>query len=153
MDSTSPDEVALRHLYRDMLRHLNARHAAEFADLFAPNGVLITIDGTTVSGRVEIEAQLGEIFNAYDTPVYVQKVREIRILSDEIAILYGCVGLLSPETQSINPALNTMQALVAHKQGAAWRIVHFQNTPARFHGRPDLAAQMTQELERVLPGH
>lgn len=152
MDGRSTDEAALRDLYRDMLRHLNTRNAAGFANLFAVNGVLITIDGTTVSGRVEIAARLGEIFDAHDTPVYVQKVRDIRILSDDAAILYGVVGLFSPATQTINPTLNTVQALVAHKQGAAWRIVHFQNTPARFDGRPDLAAEMTHELANVVSG-
>jgi hypothetical protein len=30
-------------------------------------------------------------------------------------------------------------------------VILFQNTPAQFHGRPDLAEQLTAELRQLLP--
>jgi hypothetical protein len=39
--------------------------------------------------------------------------------------------------------------LVALKQDGEWRIVLFRNTPAQFHGRPDLVERMTQELREA----
>jgi hypothetical protein len=40
--------------------------------------------------------------------------------------------------------------LVAQWVDGAWRVALFQNTPAQFHGRPDLVAAMTEELQRAL---
>ncbi len=40
--------------------------------------------------------------------------------------------------------------LVAVKSDGKWRILLFQNTPAQFHGRPELVQQMTEELRRLL---
>ncbi|WP_343423123.1 hypothetical protein [Candidatus Flexifilum breve] len=43
----------------------------------------------------------------------------------------------------INPA-------VRHQPGDRWQIALFQNTPAQFHGRPDLAEALTSELRALL---
>lgn len=48
------------------------------------------------------------------------------------------------------PALNAHQTLVAVKRDSQWTIELFQNTPAQFHGRPDLVEQMTEELRQSL---
>ncbi len=56
-----------------------------------------------------------------------------------------------PHGQSdIEPALNTIQTLVAVRHDGAWRIALFQNTPAQLHGRPELVQQMTEELRQLL---
>ena len=38
----------------------------------------------------------------------------------------------------------------AVKRAGRWRIILFQNTPAQFHGRPELAQQLTDELRELL---
>jgi hypothetical protein len=50
----------------------------------------------------------------------------------------------------LNPAANAVQTMVAERDGGGWRIVLFQNTPAQFHGRPELAERLTAELQRVV---
>jgi uncharacterized protein (TIGR02246 family) len=69
-----------------------------------------------------------------------------------VAILIAAVGMVPPGGSDINPAVNAIQVLVATKQDGAWRVESFQNTPAAFHGRPELVEQMTQELRAVLRG-
>jgi hypothetical protein len=39
---------------------------------------------------------------------------------------------------------------VAAKRAGHWRIALFQNTPAQFHGRPELAKALTEELRQLL---
>ena len=46
--------------------------------------------------------------------------------------------------------VNAHQTLVAVKHDGLWRIQLFQNTPAQFHGRPELVQHMTEELRQVL---
>ncbi|HEY7975098.1 MAG TPA: DUF4440 domain-containing protein, partial [Ktedonobacterales bacterium] len=53
-------------------------------------------------------------------------------------------------TTTINPTLNAIQTLIVCQRDGVWRIALFQNTPAQFHGRPDLVAQMTDELQQLL---
>jgi hypothetical protein len=36
------------------------------------------------------------------------------------------------------------------KDEGKWRIALFQNTPAAFHGRPELAEQLSADLRHVL---
>lgn len=55
-----------------------------------------------------------------------------------------------PDQKEINPAANAIQSLVAVRASRAWRIAHFQNTPAKFHGRPELADALTEELRQLL---
>lgn len=50
----------------------------------------------------------------------------------------------------INPDVNAHQTLVAVQKDGKWQIQLFQNTPAQFHGRPELVEQMTEELRQVL---
>jgi hypothetical protein len=59
-------------------------------------------------------------------------------------------GIVSAGQTDLNPAANSIQTLVAAKQAGQWRIAVYQNTPAAFHGRPELAEALTQELRQLL---
>lgn len=143
------DEDAIRTLYRDLLRCWNGRDANAFAALFTDDGAIIIFDGTLVAGQAEVARHFGAIFARYETPAYVQIVRSLRFLTEEVAVLCGAVGMYSLD-QIVNPTLNAVQTLVARKRDDAWRVAHFQNTRAQFPGRPDLVAEMTAELQRAL---
>jgi uncharacterized protein (TIGR02246 family) len=146
------DEAAVRALYHALLRAWNERDAEAFAALFVADGAMIGYDGTIVDGQVEIARHLGVIFAKHQTPAYIQKVRQVRFLTAEVAALRGAVGMPSLPTAVINPTLNSIQSLVACKREGTWRVALFQNTPAQFHGRPDLVAEMTAELQALLDG-
>lgn len=149
-DSLSPDESAVRALYRQLLDSWNSRDADNFAALFTEDGYSIGFDGSQLLGQGEIASTLHQIFANHPTAPYVSKVREIRLLNPNVAILRAVVGMIPPGQTTIAPALNTIQTFVAQKRDGTWRIVHFQNTPAQFHGRPELVQQMTEELQQLL---
>ncbi len=149
-DVPSSDEMEIRTLYRQMLDGWNQRNADAFAAPFAEDGEVIGFDGSQMTGRVEIAAALGQIFADHVTAPYVSKVRSVRLLSPEVAILRAIVGMVPPGQLDLNPAVNAHQTLVAAKRDGTWRIELLQNTPAQFHGRPDLVQHMTEELRQVL---
>jgi len=128
----------------------NKRNAQDFAALFEEDGNQIGYDGSQVNGRTEIESHLSQIFADHMTSAYVGKVREVRFLSPKVAILRAVAGMVPHGQTDINPATNAIQSLVAAKRDGQWRIVLFQNTPAQFHGRPELAEQLTEELRELL---
>jgi hypothetical protein len=57
-----------------------------------------------------------------------------------------------PGKMELNPAVNAIQSLVVLETAGQPRIALLQNTPAAFHGRPELAARLTGELTEVLRG-
>jgi uncharacterized protein (TIGR02246 family) len=75
---------------------------------------------------------------------------KLRFLSPEVAILRAIVGMVPPAQPDLDPNLNALQTLITTMRNGHWRIVLFQNTPAQFHGRPELVQQMTDELRQLL---
>lgn len=120
------------------------------AALFAKDGNLVGFDGSPVSGRAQIASHLGPIFASHRTAAYVAKVRSVRFLTPEVAVLRAVAGMVPPGQSDIHPPVNAVQTLVAAKDGGQWRIAVFQNTPAAFHGRPEMSEMLTEELRQVL---
>jgi uncharacterized protein (TIGR02246 family) len=144
-------ESEVEALYRDMLDAWNRRSATDMAALFVDDGHIIGFDGSQHHGRAGIESDVGKIFADHPTAAYVAKVREVRFPSPDVAILRAIVGMVPRGKSDLNAAANAFQCMVASRHEGRWRIELFQNTPAQFHGRPELAEQMTDELRELLP--
>jgi uncharacterized protein (TIGR02246 family) len=146
----SGDEGSVRSLYQELLACWNRRDAEGFAALFAEDGASVGFDGSSLNGPAEIATVLRQIFANHPTAAYVSIVRGIRFPTADVAILRADAGMIPPGQSDVNPAVNAIQVLVSVKQDGRWRITHFQNTPAAFHGRPELAERLTEELRSVL---
>lgn len=144
------DEREVSGLYRELLSCWNQRNAATFAGLFTEDGNTVGFDGSTLNGRAQIDSNLSQIFAHHPTAAYVGKIRSTRFLTTEVAVVSAVAGMVPPGKSDLNPAVNAIQTLVAVKQDGRWRIAVFHNTPAAFHGRPELSEQLTEELRQVL---
>jgi uncharacterized protein (TIGR02246 family) len=144
------EELEVRALYHQVLEGWNQRGAAAFAAPFAEDGDVIGFDGSEYRGRAAIVAALEQVFADHRPPAYVSIVRSVRCLSPDVVILRAVVGMALPGQSAIEPTLNARQTLVAARSTDVWRIVLFQTTPAQLHGRPDLARQLTEELQQLL---
>ncbi len=120
------------------------------AGLFAETSTLIGFDGSQLNGRKEIYNVLNEIFTHFPTAAYITIVQEVRLMSDTSGMIRAVVGMIAEGQSDINPAVNAVQSMVATKQGDSWQIALFQNTPAAFHGRPEMAELMTNDLRAAL---
>lgn len=140
------DEAVVRVLYHRLLEFWNERHAPGFAELFSDEGTVVGFDGSQVNGREEIELHLSHIFALHTPPAYVGIVREVRQLTGDVELLRAVAGMVPPGESDINPELNVVQTLIAARRDGQWKIELFQNTPAAFHGRPEMARGLTDEL-------
>jgi uncharacterized protein (TIGR02246 family) len=146
-----PQSGTIESLYRQLLEAWNDRDAVAFASLFSEKGSIIGFDGSTANGRAEIETHLKPIFADHPTARYVSKIRDVRDLSSGTALLRAVAGMIPPGKDQLMPERNAIQTLVAARQAAdGWQIEMFQNTPARFDGRPEEADRLTRELEGEL---
>lgn len=148
MKSSGTDEV--HALYQKLLDAWNNRNAREMADLFTEEGESIGFDGSQSIGRDEIFSHLKPIFEHHPTAKFVSKVKGVRFLASDIAILRAIAGMVPPGQSDLNPKVNTHHTLVVVRTEGTWHIQLFQNTPAQFHGRPELVEQMTEELRQLL---
>ncbi|PFO08277.1 DUF4440 domain-containing protein [Bacillus sp. AFS076308] len=142
--------VEVEGIYRQLLEAWNIRSARGMAELFTDNGEMIGFDGSLSVGSEEIFSHLKPIFEHHPTARFISKVKNLHFLSPDIAILRAIAGMLPPGQSDINPNVNTHHTLVAIKIDGDWRIKLFQNTPAQFHGRPELVEHMSNELRELL---
>lgn len=149
-DVSSSEETAVRTLYHQLLSTWNAHDADEFAGLFAEDGNVVGFDGSQLNGREEIRSELQRIFKDHVTSRYVAKIREVRFLKPEVALLRAVSGMVPPGKTELNPAVNAIQTLIAAKMEGQWYIALFQNTPAQFHGRQEESDKLTEELKQLL---
>src|SRR5882672_1226261 len=147
MSDTSPD---IRRLYLELLTAWNSKDAAAMAACFAADGGMVGFDGSQVDGRENIEAHLAPIFADHPTAAFVAIVRSVRFPAPGVAILRGVAGMVPRGLSEVSPAVNSVQTLVALSQNGRWRAALFQNTPAAFHGRPELVKALTEELQAVV---
>ena len=144
------DDDAVRALYFEMLKQWNQRNARAIAELYGPQSLQVGFDGSQIIGAAEIESTLSNIFAHHLTAAYIGKVRSVRFITTDVALLHAVVGMLPPGKTEINPAVNSIQTLLAKKHDGQWRIELFHNTPAAYHGRPDDSAKLTEELQALL---
>src|SRR5215831_10516246 len=121
-DPQSASQARIRELYQEMLATWNRRAAHDMAALFADDGNLIGFDGSQVDGRVAIESHLSGIFANHMTAAYVGKVRDVRFLTPDVAVLRAVVGMVPPGKSDLNPNVNAIQTLVALRQANRWYV-------------------------------
>jgi uncharacterized protein (TIGR02246 family) len=136
-------------LYESLLQAWNRRDADGFATLFTETGSSVGFDGSQLNGREEIAKSLRDIFANHQTAAYVAKVQEVRPLGSEVTLVRAVVGMVPPGKSELNPAVNAVQSLMIIMRSGLPKIALLHNTPAAFHGRPDLGEQLTRELSAV----
>jgi uncharacterized protein (TIGR02246 family) len=146
----SSEENEVQALYYRIIQGWNNRNAEEMAEQFTRDGELIGFDGSQEIGRDYILVHLQPIFANHPTAPFKSIVKDIRMLSSETALLRATVGMIPNGKVEVKPELNAHQTLVAVKKNGVWLTELFQNTPAQFHGRPELVKQMTEELNASL---
>lgn len=137
-------------LYRRLLDAWNSYDGDGMAATFAEDGEMIGFDGSQVQGRSDIASELRQIFADHKTAAYVAKVRSVRHIGVEVGLLRAVAGMVPPEQADLNPDVNTHHTVLAEKIDGEWLISLFQNTPAQFHGRPELSKRFTEELRALL---
>lgn len=145
---STADKNAIEDLYTAYLKAWNNRDAKALAALTTEDCLIIGFDGSTMRGSHEVENAIGQIFKDHQTSVYIGIVQDVRFLSDDVAVLSSHAGMV-PRGQSTRKAdVNTIQVLTAVRQSDEWKIATLQNTPAAFHGRPQMVTEFTAALQR-----
>jgi uncharacterized protein (TIGR02246 family) len=144
------NETIIKELHQQLLTAWNNQDGAGMASLFTDNGSVVGFDGSENNGKAVIEKEMSKIFKDHKTARYIWQVREVRFLSPEIALLRAVVGMVLPGEKKVKPERNAIQSLIAVKENENWKVALFQNTPAQYHGRPEVAQALTNELNALV---
>ena len=148
---SSYDEDAIRALYQQKIDGWNSGNGKAFAAPYTEDSDYIGFDGTYLKGREEIASLHQMLFDKFvKGSRLVGKIRRIRFLTSNIAIVVAVGGTVMAGQSDIDPERNSIHMLVAIKQNGKWRFTAFQNSRAQFIGRPQEAQALTDELRQLL---
>jgi uncharacterized protein (TIGR02246 family) len=150
MEDRIPQENEIAALYMQLLEQWNKRNAATMSGLFAPDGSLVGFDGSQLNGQKEIYDVLNEIFSNFPTAAYVAIIKEVRMMTADSGLVRAVVGMVPQGGNDINPAVNAIQSMLDTKENGEWRVALLQNTPAAFHGRPEMSELLSADLRAAL---
>ena len=80
-------------VYTGLLDAWNRRDAKAFAAAFTSTGIAIGYDGSQMSGRGAIEAELARVFADHETASYVAKIRAVVRASRDGVIVHAVAGM------------------------------------------------------------
>lgn len=146
----SNEEKPIRDLYQALLDRWNQRDASGFATLLLDDGLVVGFDGSQMQGAAAVRDELSRIFADHTPARYVGIIRHVSFPRPGVAILHSVAGMVPPGQRQLKAENNAVQSLTAVEREGRWKIALYQNTPARFDGRPALAAELTAELERAV---
>jgi uncharacterized protein (TIGR02246 family) len=151
--SSTESESAIHTLYLQMIDGWNRGNGEAFATPFAEDADLVGFDGTHLKGRQEIASFHQNLFDTFvKGSRLIGKVRSVRFITPDIAIMHAVGGTIMPGQSDIEPERNSVHTIIVKRGDAIgrWHIVAFQNTRAQYVGRPNLVEALTDELRREL---
>ncbi len=126
------DEATVRGLYQQLIDGWNRGSGAAFAAVFAEDGDLVAFDGTHFKGRQEIARFHQELFDRWMKGTrLVGQVEDVRFLSSDVALMHAVGSTVMRGKAEPSPERDSIQTLVATRQGGEWRLAAFQNTRVR----------------------
>ena len=126
------EEEAVCGLYRQLMDGWNRGSGTAFASAFAEEGDLVAFDGTHFKGREEIAPFHQQLFeNWLKGTRLVGEVKEVRFLGPDVALMHAVGSTVMRGKSEPSPERDSIQTLVATREGGEWRLAAFQNTRVR----------------------
>ena len=141
------DRAQLFILYRELIGAWNDKDSKGMASLYSSQGIQIGFDGSSIIGPKAIAKHLAPIFRDHPTPRFVFIVQNTRLLGADQGLIQAVAGMVPRNGLTLDASKNVVQTMLASRQRTKWKIDLFQNTPAKFDGRPEEVRALTAELQ------
>jgi uncharacterized protein (TIGR02246 family) len=125
----SADEKALQSLFQELQAAWDRGDGQAFASYFTDDADYIIVNGTYLQGRQAIADEHQHIFAVlYRDSRLEGFVKNIRFLSDDIAVVHLHGRPRIPGQAIPAPEQHSIQTLIGIRRPDGWRISSFQNT-------------------------
>jgi uncharacterized protein (TIGR02246 family) len=137
-------------LYQMLIDHWNNQDAKGMGSLYTSSGGQVGFDGSQITGPKNIVRHLSPIFRDHPTHKYVFKILIVKDFGKKVGLIQAIAGMVPRNGLTIDSSKNTVQTMLAQQVRGRWKVVLFQNTPARLDGRPKAVGAMTKQLQGLV---
>ena len=153
----NPDEATIRELFGLLLDDWGKGDGEAYGSRFTEDADYVAFDGTRTRGRAEISASHQQLFDKFLKGTRLTgRVLSIKFPSTDVALVHAIGGTAMRGKTKPSPERDSIQTLVAVREGTEWRFAAFHNSRVRPIGRSAatfLIWALTDRLWRIFaPG-
>ncbi len=133
------DQAAIRDLFEDLLDDWGRGDGESYGSRFTEDADYVAFDGTRTVGRQEIASSHQQLFDRFLKGTRLTgRILSIKFPSPEVALVHATGGTVMRGKTDPSPERDSIQTLVAVKEGGGWRFAAFHNSRIRPIGRGPL---------------
>ena len=126
------DQAALTDMFQTMLDTWSAGDADAYANLFAPDVCYVGFDGYAFRSREELRSSHDELFRGVLRGSRLSgEIQQLRPLSADVVVLHCRGAVITRRRQTPGRGRESVQTLVAHREGDRWMFTDFHNSRYR----------------------
>src|SRR6266498_1718673 len=126
------NEKQIRALHERVLDGWNQGSGAAFAAPFSQDARFVGFDGSVFEGRREIADSHQELFDRWmKGSRLVAEGTDVTFVRDDVAVVHAAGGTIARRKSEPAAERDSIQTLVAVRDGGTWSFVAFQNTRIR----------------------
>ena len=151
------DEAKILALFEDLLEDWGKGDGEAYGSRFTEDADYVAFDGTRTTGRREISATHQRLFDKFLKGTRLTgRILSIKFPSPDVALVHATGGTIMRGKPKPSPERDSIQTLVAVREGSEWRFAAFHNSRVRPIGRSTatfLIWALTDRLWRIFaPG-
>jgi uncharacterized protein (TIGR02246 family) len=126
------DEAKINALFEDLLGDWGRGDGEAYGSRFTEDAAYVAFDGTHTRGRREIAASHQQLFDRFLKGTRLTgRVLSIKFPSPDVAIIHATGGTVMRGKTKPSSERDSIQTLVAVREGADWRFAAFHNSRVR----------------------
>jgi uncharacterized protein (TIGR02246 family) len=126
------DEAQILALFDDLLDDWGRGDGEAYGSRFTEDADYVAFDGTRTRGRAEIAASHQQLFDKWLKGTQLTgRVLSIRFPGSDVALVHATGGTVMPGKAKPSPERDSIQTLVAVREGDGWRFAAFHNSRVR----------------------
>jgi uncharacterized protein (TIGR02246 family) len=126
------DEAKILALFEDLLEDWGRGDGEAYGSRFTDDADYVAFDGTRTRGRVEIAASHQELFDKWLKGTRLTgRILSIKFPSPDVALVHATGGTVMRGKTKTSPERDSIQTLVAVREGTEWRFAAFHNSRVR----------------------
>ena len=126
------DEAKIRALFEDLLGDWGRGDGEAYGSRFTEDADYVAFDGTHTRGRWEIAASHQQVFDRFLKGTRLTgRILSIKFPSPDVALVHATGGTVMRGKMKPSPERDSIQTLVAVREGTEWRFAAFHNSRVR----------------------
>jgi uncharacterized protein (TIGR02246 family) len=126
------DEAKIQELFEDLLEDWGRGDGEAYGSRFTDDADYVTFDGSHTKGREDIASSHQRLFDKFLKGTRLTgRVLSIKFPSPNMALVHATGGTVMPGKTKPSPERDSIQTLIAVREGGEWRFAAFHNSRVR----------------------